>query len=148
MRDRSQLSTDQSAAERNDGIKRRDLLLSGSSLVAASALAAAGLNASAQAQQRPVTAGGVSKPNIVFFMADDLGNADLGYRGSDIRTPNIDKLATDGVRMESFYGQPVCTPSRACLMTGRYPLRYGLQTLVIFPSHTYGLPTEERTLPQ
>ena len=43
---------------------------------------------------------------------------------------------------------PVCTPARAALMTGRYPMRYGLQTLVIFPSHTYGLPTEERTLPQ
>jgi arylsulfatase A-like enzyme len=88
------------------------------------------------------------KPNIVFIMADDLGNADLGYRGSDIKTPNIDKLADGGVRLEDFYGMPVCTPSRAALMTGRYPMRYGLQTLVIFPSHTYGLPTDERTLPQ
>jgi arylsulfatase A-like enzyme len=88
------------------------------------------------------------KPNIVFIMADDLGNADLGYRGSDIKTPNIDKLANDGVRLEAFYGEPVCTPSRAALMTGRYPMRYGLQTLVLFPSHTYGLPTDERTLPQ
>jgi len=98
-------------------------------------------------------AGGVAqaadtKPNIVVILADDLGNADLGYRGSDIRTPNIDKLASDGVRLESFYGMPVCTPSRAELMTGRYAMRYGLQTLVIFPSHTYGLPTDERTLPQ
>jgi arylsulfatase A-like enzyme len=58
------------------------------------------------------------KPNIVFIMADDLGNADLSYRGSDIRTPNIDKLATGGVRLESFHGMPVCTPSRAALMTG------------------------------
>ena len=81
-------------------------------------------------------------------MADDLGNADLGYRGGEIKTPNIDKLANDGVRLESFYGLPVCTPSRAALMTGRYPMRHGLQTLVIFPSHTYGLPTDERTLPQ
>ena len=81
-------------------------------------------------------------------MADDLGNADLGYRGGEIKTPNIDKLATTGVRCESFYGMPVCTPSRAALMTGRYPIRHGLQTLVIFPSHGYGLPTDERTLPQ
>jgi len=88
------------------------------------------------------------KPNIVFIMADDLGNADLGYRGSDIKTPNIDKLAKEGVQLESFHAGPVCTPSRAALMTGRYPMRYGLQTLVIFPSHTYGLPTDERTLPQ
>ena len=53
-------------------------------------------------------------------MADDLGNADLGYRGHQIATPNIDKLATEGVRLEDFYGMPVCTPSRAQLMTGRY----------------------------
>lgn len=88
------------------------------------------------------------RPNIVFIMADDLGNADLGYRGGEMKTPNIDKLAKDGVRLESFYGEPVCTPSRAALMTGRYPMRYGLQTLVIFPSHTFGLATDERTLPQ
>lgn len=88
------------------------------------------------------------QPNVIFILADDLGNADLGYRGSDIKTPNIDRLASEGVRLESFYGQHVCTPSRAALMTGRYPMRHGLQTLVIFPSHTYGLPTEERTLPQ
>jgi arylsulfatase A-like enzyme len=88
------------------------------------------------------------RPNIIFIMADDLGNADLGYRGGEVKTPNIDALAKEGVRLESFYGQQVCTPSRAALMTGRYPMRYGLQTLVIFPSHTYGLPTDERTLPQ
>ncbi len=89
-----------------------------------------------------------AQPNVVVILADDLGNADLGYRGSDIRTPNIDKLANEGVRLESFYGMPVCTPSRAELMTGRYAMRHGLQTLVIFPSHGYGLPTDERTLPQ
>ena len=59
-----------------------------------------------------------TKPNVVIILADDLGNADLGYRGSDIKTPNIDKLANEGVRLESFYGMPVCTPSRAELMTG------------------------------
>lgn len=95
-----------------------------------------------------LSASAADRPNIVFIMADDLGNADLGYRGGEIETPNLDKLANEGVRCESFYGQPVCTPSRAALMTGRYPMRYGLQTLVIFPSHTYGLPTDERTLPQ
>jgi arylsulfatase A-like enzyme len=93
-------------------------------------------------------AGAQPRPNIVFIMADDLGNADLGYRGGQVKTPNIDRLAKEGVRLESFYGQQVCTPSRAALMTGRYPMRLGLQTLVIFPSHTYGLPLDERTLPQ
>ena len=91
---------------------------------------------------------GAPRPNIVLILADDLGNADLGYRGSKIRTPNIDALAKAGVRLESYYGLPVCTPARAALMTGRYPMRHGLQTLVIFPSHKYGLPTEEKTLPQ
>jgi arylsulfatase A-like enzyme len=88
------------------------------------------------------------RPNIIMILADDLGNADVGYHGSDIKTPNIDQLAESGVRLESFHGMPVCTPARAALMTGRYPMRYGLQTLVIFPNHTYGLPTDERTLPQ
>ena len=88
------------------------------------------------------------KPNIVVILADDLGNADLGYRGSKIKTPNIDTLAKGGARLESYYGLPLCTPARAALMTGRYPMRHGLQTLVIFPSHKYGLPTDERTLPQ
>ena len=82
----------------------------------------------------------------MIILADDLGNADLGYRGSDIRTPNIDALAKGGVQLESFHGMPVYTPARAALMTGRYPMRYGLQTLVIFPNHSYGLPTDERTL--
>ncbi len=88
------------------------------------------------------------RPNIIFIMADDLGNADLGYRGGQVISPNLDALAAEGVQLQDFYGAPVCTPSRAALMTGRYPMRMGLQTLVIFPSHTYGLPLEERTLPQ
>jgi arylsulfatase A-like enzyme len=91
---------------------------------------------------------GKRRPHIVVILADDLGNADLGYRGSPIHTPHLDALAAGGVRLEAFYGQPVCTPARAALMTGRYPMRHGLQTLVIFPSHTYGLPTDERTLPE
>jgi arylsulfatase A-like enzyme len=118
--------------------------MSGASLFA---LSAAGATV-AQAQAPTPTTGTGQQPNIVVILADDLGNADLGYRGDEIKTPNIDKLATEGVRLESFYGQPVCTPARAALMTGRYPMRHGLQTLVIFPSHTYGLPTDERTLPQ
>ena len=94
------------------------------------------------------SASSADKPNIVVILADDLGNADLGYRGSSIKTPNIDTLARGGARLESYYGLPLCTPARAALMTGRYPMRHGLQTLVIFPSHKYGLPTDEKTLPQ
>ena len=94
------------------------------------------------------TTSAADRPNIVVIVADDLGSADLGYRGSKIKTPNIDGLAKGGVRLESYYGLPLCTPARAALMTGRYPMRHGLQTLVIFPSHKYGLPTDEKTLPQ
>jgi arylsulfatase A-like enzyme len=89
-----------------------------------------------------------SHPNIVYIVADDLGWKDVGYHGSDIRTPNIDALAATGARLEQFYAQPMCTPTRAALMTGRYPFRYGLQTLVILSSHTYGVPTDEWLLPQ
>ncbi|MCX5478595.1 arylsulfatase [Kaistia geumhonensis] len=87
-------------------------------------------------------------PNIVYIVADDLGYADVGFHGSEIRTPSIDELAAGGARMEQFYAQPMCTPTRAALMTGRYPLRYGLQSFVILPDQTYGIPTDEKLLPQ
>ncbi len=88
------------------------------------------------------------QPNIIHIVADDLGWADVGFHGSDITTPNIDQLAKTGATLEQFYVQPMCTPTRAALMTGRYPLRYGLQTLVIPASLSYGLPTDEWLLPQ
>lgn len=89
-----------------------------------------------------------AKPDIVVFLADDLGSYDVGWRGSEIKTPNLDKLAASGAKLEQFYVQPVCSPTRAALMTGRYPMRYGLQVGVIRPWANYGLPLEERLLPQ
>jgi arylsulfatase A-like enzyme len=88
------------------------------------------------------------KPNILYIMADDQGWKDVGFHGSDIKTPQLDKLAETGAQFEQFYAQPMCTPSRASLMTGRYPHRYGLQTLVIPSAGTYGLATDEWLLPQ
>ena len=88
------------------------------------------------------------RPHILYIVSDDQGWKDVGYHGSDIKTPAIDGLAASGARLEQFYAQPMCTPTRACLMTGRYPFRYGLQTLVIPSGHTYGLPTDEWLLPQ
>src|SRR5436309_3407899 len=88
------------------------------------------------------------KPNIVFLLADDLGFGDVGWHGSEIKTPNLDRLAAAGARLEAFYVQPVCSPTRAGLMTGRYPMRHGLQVGVVRPWAQYGLPLEERTLPQ
>lgn len=89
-----------------------------------------------------------TRPNIVIILADDLGFADVGFHGSEIKTPHLDKLAGAGARLEQFYVQPVCSPTRAALLTGRYPIRYGLQIGVVRPWARYGLPLEERTLPQ
>ncbi len=68
--------------------------------------------------------------------------------GNAIKTPHIDKLAAAGAKLDAFYVQPVCSPTRAGLMTGRYPMRHGLQVGVVRPWAQYGLPLEERTLPQ
>jgi hypothetical protein len=60
------------------------------------------------------------QPNILFILADDYGHKDVGYHGSAIKTPNIDKLAFEGVRLENYYVQPICTPTRSQLLSGRY----------------------------
>lgn len=89
------------------------------------------------------------QPNIVYIVADDLGWADVGYHHlSPIRTPNIDKLVSEGVELDRFYGCPVCSPSRACLMTGRSPMRYSMIYCVVRPWATYGVPPDERVLPE
>ena len=66
------------------------------------------------------------KPNIVIIVPDDLGWADVGYNGSEVKTPNIDKLVRTGIRFNQHYVMPTCTPSRVSLMTGKYPSRYGV----------------------
>jgi arylsulfatase A-like enzyme len=86
--------------------------------------------------------------NILYIVADDLGWKDVGFHGSDIKTPNLDALAAKGAKLEQFYAQPMCTPTRAAIITGRYPMRYGLQTAVIPQGHTYGLAVDEWLLPQ
>lgn len=88
------------------------------------------------------------KPNIVFLLADDLGWSDVSYHGGEIKTPNLDQLAARGAKLEQFYVQPVCSPTRAALLTGRYPMRHGLQVGVVRPWAQYGLPLEEQTLAQ
>jgi len=89
------------------------------------------------------------KPNILHIVADDLGWKDVGFNGAtDIKTPNIDALASGGAKFSQFYTQSMCTPTRAAIMTGRYPFRYGLQTIVIPGPAGYGLDTTEYLLPQ
>lgn len=90
-----------------------------------------------------------AQPNIVHIVSDDLGWKDVGFNGAtDLQTPNLDSLAKNGARLTQFYAQPMCTPTRAALMTGRYPFRYGLQTIVIPGPAGYGLDTTEYLMPQ
>ncbi|WP_346863959.1 arylsulfatase [uncultured Draconibacterium sp.] len=87
-----------------------------------------------------------TKPNIIIILADDLGYADVGFHGSDIKTPNIDRIATEGVVLEKYYACPMCSPTRAGLMTGRYPIRFGLMRSVVPPQREFGMPPEETTI--
>ena len=81
-------------------------------------------------------------------VADDLGFGDLGYTGSDIKTPVIDGLATAGQILGHYYVMHCCSPTRSALHTGRYNIRYGLQTQVIPNNKAYGLSLEETLMPQ
>ncbi len=89
-----------------------------------------------------------AKPNIIFILADDLGYTDLScYGAAEIKTPNLDRLATQGVRFTDFYAPAgVCTPTRASLMTGSYPKRVGLHVAVLPPDTHSGLNPTEKTL--
>lgn len=96
------------------------------------------LSTGAKAQKR--------KPNFVMIYCDDLGYGDIGCYGSSIRTPHIDSLAKDGIRFTDFHsGNPVCSPSRSALLTGRQNTRVGVPR-VFFPRDTTGLPTNEITI--
>lgn len=88
------------------------------------------------------------KPNIVIILADDLGWGDVGFHGSSIMTPNLDKLAREGVILNHFYTAPVCSPTRAGLMTGRYPNRFGLRETVVPPWSEFGVDLGEKFLPE
>ncbi|PFX34029.1 arylsulfatase B-like [Stylophora pistillata] len=89
-----------------------------------------------------------SKPNILFVLVDDLGWSDVGFHGSKIQTPNVDKLANEGVILDSYYVQPICSPTRGALMSGRYPIHLGMQHGIVHTGCPFGLPLNITTLPQ
>jgi len=92
----------------------------------------------------PLVANEVGQPNIIFVMADDMGWGQTGYRNHPIlKTPNLDAMAANGLRFERFYaGGPVCSPTRASMLTGRSHERAGVLT------HGYALRTQEKTIAQ
>lgn len=96
----------------------------------------------------PAWAAAAPRPNIILILADDLGAGDMGATGNrHIRTPNLDRLAREGALLPNHYASaPVCTPSRAGLLTGRYPVRTGMAVGVTYPHSTSGLPQTETTI--
>jgi arylsulfatase A-like enzyme len=95
----------------------------------------------------PLSAQGTRPPNFIIILADDQGYGDLGsYGHPTLRTPNLDRMALEGQRWTSFYAAPVCTPSRAQLLTGRLAVRTGLAGGVLFPDSTGGLQPAEITV--
>jgi arylsulfatase A-like enzyme len=87
-------------------------------------------------------------PNIIVMVADDLGWADVGYHGSDIATPSIDRLADEGMRLERFYSNPICTPTRAALLTGRDALRLGVGYFPILAWSNKAISPTEHFMPE
>ena len=87
-------------------------------------------------------------PHIMLIVSDDQGYANIGYHNSTVLTPRIDELASTGVILESYYVQPICSPTRSSLMTGRYTYRLGTQATVIRADVPFGVPLDETFLPQ
>lgn len=88
------------------------------------------------------------RPNIIVMVADDLGWNDVGFHGGDIDTPSLDRLAAEGVELSRFYTTPICSPTRAALMTGRDPMRLGVAYGVIMPWMNIGIHPSEHFMPQ
>lgn len=88
------------------------------------------------------------RPNIVLIVSDDQGWRGVSYHSDLVKTPNIEKLCRDGVELDRFYVSPMCSPTRAGLMTGRYPMRFGMARSVVRPWAKFGLPPEETTMPE
>jgi len=88
------------------------------------------------------------QPNIVILLADDLGFADFGFRGSDIETPHIDRLAREGLTLNRFYSMPICTPTRSALMTGRDPMKLGSIYAGFQPWQNGGVSPDEHFMPE
>ena len=88
------------------------------------------------------------RPNVIIFLVDDLGWADISLRGAPFQTPNIDSIFEEGITLNRFYTTPICSPTRAALMTGRDPLKLGVAYSVIMPWMNNGIHTDEHFMPE
>lgn len=88
------------------------------------------------------------RPNVIIMVADDLGWADVGFHGGDIDTPSLDQLAAQGMQLNRFYTTPICSPTRAALMTGRDPIRLGVAYATIMAWDNTGIHPDEHFMPQ
>jgi len=128
---------------------RRNMLLTGASLLAAAGIQSAVPNMTAEAQPTPATAAGTNQPNIVLLFADNFGYGELGCYGGGVTrgapTPRLDALAREGTRLTNFNVEPSCTPSRSALMVGRHPVRDGTYSVPV-DGKPYGLVQWEVTI--
>ena len=125
-------------------LARRVLRLTHGGWTAATAFAliVVGINVEAGAAQD-------TRPNVIIFLADDLGWSDVGFHGEEvIETPSLDRLAAEGAELHRFYSTPICSPTRAALMTGRDPMRLGVVYGVIMPWMTNGIHPDEHFMPE
>ncbi len=130
--------SDRSGGDRSIGARLLRALL---------ACVAAGLAGSCAGDpQISASADGAQRPNVVIVLADDLGFNDVGYNGSEVSTPRLDGWVGDAVRFSHFYSNVVCSPTRAGLMTGRWPIRFGMMRGTVEPGETYGIPASEETI--
>ena len=88
------------------------------------------------------------KPNIIMFVIDDLGWNDTGYQGADYSTPTIDSMAAEAIRLDQYYTQSICSPSRAALLSGKYPYHLSLAHTVVSNGYPFGLSLAETTIAQ
>ncbi len=94
-------------------------------------------------------ASAAERPNVIVFLADDLGWSDVGFHGgTQIDTPSLDRIAREGAQLDRFYTTPICSPTRAALMTGRDPMRLGVAYGVIMPWHNHGIHPDEHFMPE
>ena len=136
-----------STQKQNDGPSRRRILMSGTALAAATAMGP-GTTQVAQAQQQPAPPSSGKQPNILVIMGDDIGWFNIGAYHQGImsgKTPNLDKLAADGMRFTDYYAEASCTAGRANFITGQIPLRTGMTT-VGQAGADVGLPAEAVTI--